>query len=256
MRDQPDSSVAIITGASRRQGIGAAICRALAADGNDIFFTHWQPFDRGMPWGADEDGPVALEGELRDQGIRCTSIAVDLSQPDAHLRVLDAAQSLGSPRVLVNNAAYSTHTNVDTLDAASLDAHYAVNLRAAMLLSVEFARRFRGAHGRIINLTSGQSLGAMPEELAYAVTKGAIETFTRTLATVLAARGITINAVNPGPTNSGWMSDEFKQEQLPRSPMGRLGQPEDAARLIAFLASPAAQWVTGQVIHSEGGIPR
>jgi len=138
-----------------------------------------------------------------------------------------------------------------------LDAHYAVNVRAAVLLSVGFARRWKGERGgRIINLTSGQSLGPMPGEIAYATTKGAIEAFTSTFAVEVASRGITVNAVNPGPTDTGWMTEELKRELLSRFPTGRLGQPEDAARLIAFLAGEEAEWITGQVIHSEGGFWR
>jgi 3-oxoacyl-[acyl-carrier protein] reductase len=142
-----------------------------------------------------------------------------------------------------------------------------LNLRKpSSILCVEFAKRFastvhstsadRPSQGRIINLSSGQSLSAMSCEIAYAITKGAIETLTRTICHELAAQGITINAVNPGLTDSGWMDAATRSQFLPRSPMGRFGQPEDAARLIAFLASDAAGWITGQVIHSEGGFLR
>jgi 3-oxoacyl-[acyl-carrier protein] reductase len=165
---------------------------------------------------------------------------------------------LGPVSILVNNAAYSTRDGYERLDAATIDAHYAVNMRAAMLLMVEFARRIpaSGGSGRIINLTSGQGLGEMPEELAYAATKAAIEVFTRSLAPAVAGKGITVNAVDPGPTDTGWITPELREWLLPRMPMGRLGEPEDAARLIAWLAGPEATWVTGQVIHSEGGFVR
>ena len=91
----------------------------------------------------------------------------------------------------------------------------------------------------------------MPDELAYGATKGAIEAFTRSLAPAVAPKGITVNAVDPGPTDSGWITSELRDVLLPRFPMGRLGT--DAARLVAWLASPDAGWVTGQVIHSRGG---
>lgn len=249
--------IAVVTGVSRRQGIGAAVCRALAAQGADLFFTHWRAFDREQMYGADEDGPAVLLAELQATGRRVESIEVDLSLPESPGMVLDVAtERLGQPSILINNAAYSTRDGYERLDAATLDAHYAVNLRATALLSVELARRHTGGPGRIVNLSSGQNLGPMPEELAYLATKGAIEAFTRTLAIEVAPKGITVNAVNPGPTDTGWMTDEVKASLLPKFALGRLGTADDAARLIAFLASDAAGWITGQVIHSEGGFVR
>ena len=257
-----DSSrkVALITGASRLQGIGAAIARALTIQGVDVAFSHWRPYDAAFSWAGTASEPDELVEELRQAGVRAAAIACDLSDPAAPVRLLNEAESrLGPVDILVNNAAYSTHDGFAHLDAATIDAHYAVNMRGTMLLAAEFARRFSatgGNHGRIINLTSGQGLGPMPEELAYAATKGAIEAFTRSLAPAVAAKGITVNAVNPGPTDSGWISPRLRDVLLPRFPMGRLGMPADAARLVAWLASPDASWVTGQVIHSEGGFMR
>lgn len=247
--------VALVTGASRRIGIGAAVCRALAQQVTDIFFTYWRPYDGTMPWGKDDDAPALLEADLRAMGVRCASLEADLSQPDTPAKILDAAEAaLGAVAILVNNATYSVNGGYDALDAAMLDAHYAVNIRGTFLLSVEFARRFNAdSGGRIINLTSGQSLGPMPDELAYASTKGAVEAFTVSLAAGVAHRGITVNAVDPGPTDTGWMNDELKAWVLAHTPQGRIGTPDDAARLIAFLASDAAQWITGQVIHTNGG---
>ena len=247
--------LAIVTGASRRIGIGAAVCRALAAHGADIFFTYWRSVDSMLPVGVDEDGPAKLQNELRELGVRCESLEIDLSQIDAPQRILDEVElRLGSPSILVNNAAYSTRDGFEILDAATLDAHYAVNMRGTFLLTVEFARRLpRKSGGRIINLTSGQSVTPMPGELAYVATRGAIEAFTISLSAELASYGITVNAIDPGATDSGWMTEEIRQELLPRFPMGRIGQPEDAARLIAFLASDEAAWITGQVIHATGG---
>jgi 3-oxoacyl-[acyl-carrier protein] reductase len=250
-----EGQIAIVTGASRRGGIGTAICRALARDGADILFTHWKSYDQTMEWGAEDDWPEALTKELRNSGVRVAHLEVNLANPDAPLHILDEVNlKLGSPTILVNNATHSTADGFRNLTADILDAHYAVNVRGTCMLCVEFARQCGAPQGgRIINMISGQDKGPMPGELAYVATKGAISAFTVSLAAELAPSKITVNAVDPGPTDSGWMSGELKKFLLPKFPLGRIGQPEDAARLIAFLASDDAQWITGQIIHSDGG---
>lgn len=247
--------VAVVTGASRAIGIGAAIARALAAAGHDIFITYYRPYDATMPWGEDPDAPAALLAELRSLGVRAAGLEVDLSDPGAPSRLFDAVEAaLGPASILVNNATYSTNGNIDDLTAAQLDRHYAVNLRGMALLCAEFVRRYPGGEGgRIINMTSGQGVGPMPDELAYAATKGAVEAFTVSLSAGVAARGITVNAMDPGATDTGWMTDDLRAQLAAASPMGRVGLPEDAARLVRFLASEEAGWITGQVIHSRGG---
>jgi 3-oxoacyl-[acyl-carrier protein] reductase len=230
----------------------------LAARGANVGFSHWRSYDAAFPWSGAPSEPDDLQQELSRLGVVAAAIECDLSKPDATSRLLDDVEArLGSISILVNNAAYSTHDGYERLDAATIDAHYSVNMRAAMLLATEFSRRYSaGDGGRIINMSSGQGLGPMPDELAYAATKGAIEAFTQSLAPAVAAKGITVNAVNPGPTDSGWISPELQDVLLPKFPMGRLGTPEDAARLVAWLVGPDAGWVTGQVIHSEGGFVR
>lgn len=249
--------IAVVTGASRLRGIGAAVCRALAARNIDIFLTYWGKHDQEL-YGHEEGGPDALREEIRASGVRCESMEADLSKPESAVQIIDEVEArLGNPAILVNNAAYDPlDIAFDHLDAGILDAYYAVNMRGTILLSVEFARRFsQPAGGRIINLTSGQGVAAMPGKIPYIATKGAIEAFTVTLAAEVASRGITVNAVDPGPTDTGWISakPELKKTLLKAAPFGRLGQPEDAARLVAFLASDAGQWITGQIIHSRGG---
>ena len=164
---------------------------------------------------------------------------------------------LGAPSVLVNNAAYSTAQNWDELTDEEFDRHYQVNARGSAMLSIAFARQFdRGHGGRIISLTSGQSLGPMPGELAYAASKGAVEAFVKSFAFAVGHMGITVNAVNPGPNDTGWMSDELKAYLRPKFALGRIGKPHDVAKVVAFLASPDADWITGQVINVEGGFTR
>ena len=247
---------ALITGASRGNGIGAATCRALSTQGANILFTTWLAYDREQPHGADEKGPMALEAELQSAGVQARRLEIDLAHPDSAARVLDAAEEwLGLPDVLVNNAAYSTRDGFGLLDAAKLDAHYAVNMRCTFLLSVEFARRAKELgrqSGRIISMSSGQTWGPMPGELAYAATKGAIEAFTLSLASELAPLGITVNAVDPGATDTGWMTEQMRCDWSVASGVERINKPDDAARVIVFLASDAARHMTGQVLHARG----
>lgn len=250
--------IAIITGVSRLKGIGRAICCELAKREFDIFFTYWTEYDNQMPWKVKENEPELIQEEIRNLGVKCEKLELDLSNINA-LEILfrDVKSKLGCPLVLVNNATYSTKTTIENLTAKELDKHYEINLKATTLLTIEFVKQFDfNKNGRIINLSSGQSLGQMPNEIAYAITKGAIETLTYTISQEIAQKGITINAVNPGPNDTGWMDKEMKKQLLKQFPMNRIGKPKDTAKLIGFLASEDAEWITGQIIHSEGGFKR
>jgi 3-oxoacyl-[acyl-carrier protein] reductase len=147
---------------------------------------------------------------------------------------------------------------LEDLTAAELDAAWAVNARASILLVQAFAARHDDARpgGRVVLFTSGQHLAPMTGELPYAVSKGAIHQMTRSLADHLADRHITVNAVNPGPTDTGWATPELTERVAASMPSGRWGAPTDAANLVAFLVSDEGAWITGQVIDSEGGFRR
>ncbi|PAF17279.1 oxidoreductase [Terribacillus saccharophilus] len=246
------AKIAIVTGVSYPRSIGTAVCRRLAEQGVDIFFTYWR---------AGETWPDQLTNEIRETGVRCKGLEADLEQPEAAETILqEVQQKLGVPSILVNCAAFSENGNYEELDRFQLDRHYAVNMRSVFLLCTGFAKLFKehrpAEKGSIVNLTSGQSQGPMPDELAYIATKGAITSFTQSLAADLASLGINVNAVNPGPTDSTWMTDGIRQHLLPQFPMGRIGEPDDAARLISFLVGEDGYWVTGQELHSEGGFLR
>jgi 3-oxoacyl-[acyl-carrier protein] reductase len=253
--------VALITGVSRRVGIGAAVARRFAACGYRMQLTGLPAFDEAQPYGGDPDGVPELLAELAGISGRADSAAyrtVDLTDPAAPGElVAESVRRHGRCDVVVAAHAYSTGTRLGTLEAAEIDAHLVVNVRASMLLAEAFAAAFSGqSGGRLIFFSSGQRLGPMPHELAYAVSKAAVENLTYTLAPVLMPQGITVNCVQPGPTDTGYASPEALASVARRFPAGRWGTPDDAARLVQWLCSADARWITGQVIDSEGGFNR
>jgi 3-oxoacyl-[acyl-carrier protein] reductase len=181
----------------------------------------------------------------------------DLADPQAPERcVAEAAEALGHVDVLVANHAHSSSQALGELDAAEIDRALAVNVRATLLLVQAFAARHDGRPGgRVLYLTSGQHRGPMPAELPYIAGKGALHQLTPSLAAALAPRGITVNCVDPGATDTGYAPPDAHAAVLAQEPMGRWGEPADAARLIGFLATDDARWITGQVIASTGGGP-
>lgn len=246
--------VALVTGVSRKKGIGAAISRELSRAGHRLFLSFHRAYDEAQSWDVEADEPEQIASELRGLGAELGSLEIDLSAPDAPQMLFDAAiERFGTVDILVHNATCSEQGDIRALDADQLDRHYAVNLRAPALLCGELARRRpAGDGGRIIIITSGQSHGPMPGEIAYVATKGGMEALTLSLAQELGQQGITVNAVDPGATDTGSMSAALKASLEEASPHGRVGLPVDAARLVGFLASDESAWVTGQVIRSRG----
>ena len=250
--------VALVTGVSRRIGIGAAVATRLGRAGFDLFLHAWSPADAEQSWGADPDAGAALPGEIAgDSGARVEHAAADLADPAAPAALFDAAvAAFGHVDVLVANHARSSDQDLEHLTAAEVDLTYAVNTRATLLLVQEFARRHDDSRpGRVVLMTSGQHRGPMPGELTYIASKGALHQVTASLAAHLAPRRITVNAVDPGATDTGYADAATRAWVLEQEPMGRWGEPDDAARLITWLAGPDSGWVTGQVIVSSGGGP-
>ena len=250
------SKIALVTGVSRRIGIAAAVARRLAATGHRLLLTGLPAYDAGQPYGGDPDGVPALLAEL---GPAATYLPADLTDPAAPGRLVAAARErYGALDAVAAVHAYSTATPLGSLDAAEIDRHLVVNVRATMLLVEAYAAGYDQARGggRIVLFSSGQRLGPMPDELAYAASKAGVELLTRSFAALLARRGITVNCVNPGPTDTGWADPDLFERVRARFPTGRWGTPDDAARLVEWLCSPAAEWITGQVIDSEGGFDR
>jgi 3-oxoacyl-[acyl-carrier protein] reductase len=215
---------ALVTGA--RGGIGPAVVAALEGEAWKVATT-------------DLDGDV--------------TVVADLGDPAAPERVAAAAEeAVGGLTALVTCHTVSELGGLFDTDASQLDRHLAANVRGTFLLMQAFARGFQGTPGlgRIVNFTSNVPLLG---EIAYAASKGAIEWMTMSAAVELGRRGITVNAVDPGPTDTGWISDELLDRVERATPLGRAGRPEDAAAVVAFLCSPRGGWITGQIVHSDGG---
>ncbi len=245
----------LITGVSRGGGIGAAIARRLAADGAGLFLTGWTPHDSDQPWGEDPRGGHGVAEALRHDGAQVEFLSADFADPETPQQVMAAARSaFGRVDALVANHARSSRQSLPMLTAAELDASFAVNARATLLLMRHFVEQHDGSPGgRVVLFTSGQYHGAMPAELPYIASKAVLQQLTASLAVELAPRQITVNCVNPGPNDTDYATGELRRRVEQAMPAGRWGRPEDAARLVAWLLSDEADWVTGQTIASDGG---
>lgn len=245
--------VALVTGVGRRAGIGGAVAGRLAADGFDVATTWWRPYDERMPWGADEDGGAGVAANLAATGVALVAIQADLEHPEAPGDLFDEVEAtLGPVAVLVVCHCESVDSDIRTTTVKSFDRHMAVNARATWLLIREMASRYWGAHGtgRIVALTSDHTAGNLP----YGASKAALDRITLAAATELSDLGITANVVNPGATDTGWMTPDVLEAVAAATPLGRVGQPTDVANLVSFLCSPEGGWVNGQLLCSNGGI--
>ncbi|MFC0031249.1 SDR family oxidoreductase [Micromonospora chaiyaphumensis] len=245
--------VALVTGAGRSAGIAASVVLKLAESGWDVGFTYWTPYDERMPWGADPEAVTLLGDQAGRNGARTAAIEADLSDPHAAAGIFETVgRELGPVGALVLAHCESVDSGLLDTSIESFDRHFAVNTRASWLLIREYARQFRGEHGtgRIVSLTSDATVGNIP----YGASKGALDRITLAAARELAHLGVTANAIDPGPTDTGWMTAEIKDAVLRSTPLGRLGRPQDCANLVAFLCSPEGGWINGQLLRSDGGI--
>jgi 3-oxoacyl-[acyl-carrier protein] reductase len=243
----------LVTGVGRRTGIGAAIAARLALDGWDVAINYWAPYDERMSMSSAADDIDQIADALRATGARTMAVQDDVSDVAAAGRIFDAVETeLGPVTAMVLSHCESVDSGLLDTTVESFDAHFAVNARGSWLLIREFANRFRGAAGagRILALTSDATVGNMP----YGASKGALDRIVIAAARELADHGITCNVIDPGPVDTGWISDELRASIVAESPQHRIGQPRDAAALVSFLCSSDGGWVNGQLLHSDGGL--
>jgi len=214
--------LALITGAARSNGLAAATASVLANAG----------------W-------MVATSDLTE-----TAFDADLSlahEPDRLVAAVGAEYGLIDALILSH--AHDEESGVLDTTADSFDRHMAVNARASLLLIAAFARQIGPNGGSIVALTSDHTTGNLP----YGSSKGALDRLVISAARELGPLGISANVLNPGPVDTGWMNEELRTAMLPSHPLGRLGEPADIAEVVTFLVSPAGRWISGQLLHSDGG---
>lgn len=241
-----NNKVAIITGASR--GIGAAIAERLARDGFTVVINY----------AGNAAEAEALAAKIEQAGGKALTARADVSDPAAVGRMFDAAEAaFGGVDVLVNNAGIMRLATLAESDDALVDSQIAINLKGTINTLREASRRLREG-GRIINLSSSVVGLYQPSYAVYAATKAGVEAMTHILSKELRGRNITVNAVAPGPTATALFLDGKPQAVIDHlsklAPLERLGEPQDIANTIAFLAGPDGAWINGQVLRANGGI--
>ena len=238
---------AIVTGGSR--GIGRAVVERLAADGARVVFSFRENADLA----------AEVVDQVADKGGEASAVRVDLASiDDVRNLFAEAEELLGDLDILVNNASMNELGAIADITEEQFDASFAANAKGTFFAMQEAARRLRD-NGRIINVSTINTVLAAPLSALYQGTKGAIEQFAFVASRELGPRGITVNVVSPGATDTDLLrasNPPEALEQLPAFiPLGRLGQPPDVANVVAFLAGPDGAWVTGQNIRASGGFP-
>jgi 3-oxoacyl-[acyl-carrier protein] reductase len=246
MTDQRPSRTALVLGGS--SGIGAAVVRALASDGTDVAVG----YHRG------EQRAAELATELTATGGRVLTVRSDVRTEAGVVDAFDRAdQELGGLDVVVHSVGDWTFTKLAELTVEEMDESWALNLRSVLLTLREAARRLRDG-GRVVVLSSAVADLAPARQISYAAAKGGLETAVRVAAKELGRRGITVNAVRPGATDTPALrrttSDKAIEAMSAAPTLRRLGEPEDVAGVVVFLCSDSARWVTGSVLDATGGL--
>ncbi len=251
----PGRGTVLVTGVGRWGSIGAGLALGLAEDGWDLVVNYWAPYDDRVGYAHGEHDTEEVAAECRRRGARVEVVAADLAAVGVPADLVEQAATVGGGlRGLVMSHCESVDSSILNTTVESWERHFAVNARAAWLLIKAFTEQLPAeptteARGRIVALTSDHAAHNLP----YGASKGALDRIVLAAAVELAGRGIRANVINPGPIDTGWMTPETRQICLAQTPAGRLGVPGDTANLVRFLMSDAGDWITGQILYSNGG---
>jgi 3-oxoacyl-[acyl-carrier protein] reductase len=240
--------VAIVTGASK--GIGAAIAKRLAAAGASVV----------VNYASSSEGADRVVAEIAGKAGKAIAVKADVSKAADVQRLFDATKkAFGSLDVLVNNAGVYGFAPLEEVTEDEFHREFNINVLGVLLASREAMKYFGPHGGSVINISSMASMSPTPTAVVYSATKGAVDTITRVLAKELGPKKIRVNAINPGGVETegvhslGIIGSDFEKDMVARTPLGRLGQPDDIASVAVFLASAASGWMTGETIAVGGG---
>lgn len=241
--------VAVVTGASK--GIGAAIARALGTAGAAVV----------VNYASDKEGADRVVADVKGKGGKALAVQGDVARPADVTRIFaETKKAFGTLDVLVNNAGVFDFAPLESVTEHDFHRHFNINVLGTILAAQEAVKHFGPKGGSIINVGSVVSIMPMPNSVIYSATKGAVDTVTRVLAAELGAKKIRVNTLAPGAVETegthrvGMIGSDTEKQIVSMTPLGRMGQPDDIARVALFLASDDSGWVTGERIPVSGGV--
>ncbi len=248
MTQKLTGKVAIVTGASK--GIGAAIASHLAAEGASVV----------VNYASSKEGAERVVADIVRKGGKAIAVQANVAKHEDIQRLFsETKKAFGKLDVLVNNAGIYEFAPLEEVTSEHFHKQFDLNVLGLILSSQEAVKRFGPAGGSIINISSVVATAAVPNASVYSATKAAVDAVTRSLAKELGSRKIRVNSVNPGMVETegvhaaGIAESDFRRQIEAETPLGRIGQPQDIAPAVVFLASADAAWITGETLHISGG---